>query len=75
MKSGTVIDNVALLPHGGLNTPSLLGLARTAPYLHDGSAQTLKGRLMTGKTLDQHGKTSRLSDAEVDDLVGYLKAL
>lgn len=75
VKTGPVVDNLSLLPHGGLNTPSLLGLARTAPYLHDGSAQTLKARILTGKTLDQHGKTSRLSDGEVDDLVAYLKAL
>ena len=77
VKSGAVIDNLGTLalPHGGLNTPSLLGLSRTAPYLHDGSAVTLKGRIMTGKNLDQHGKTSRLSDTEVDELVGYLKSL
>ncbi|MFZ5439765.1 MAG: c-type cytochrome [Myxococcota bacterium] len=75
VRGGPVVDNPGLLPHGGLNTPSLLGLARTAPYLHDGSAQTLKARIMNGKTLDLHGKTSRLSDQEVDDLVSYLKAL
>ena len=75
VRTGTVTDNVALLPHGGLNTPSLLGLARTAPYLHDGSAQTLKARLLVGKDADQHGKTSRLSDGDVDDLVSYLKGL
>ncbi len=75
VKSGAVLDNLGTLPHGGLNTPSLLGLSRTAPYLHDGSAVTLKGRIMTGKNLDQHGKTSRLSDTEVDELVGYLKSL
>jgi cytochrome c peroxidase len=73
VKTGAVVDNFQL--HGGLNTPSLLGLARTAPYLHDGSAQTLKARIVTGKNLDQHGKTSRLSDADVDDLVSYLKSL
>jgi cytochrome c peroxidase len=75
VQTGTVVDNVSMLPHGGLNTPSLLGLARTAPYLHDGSALTLKARLLTGKDGDRHGKTSRLSDAEVDDLVSYLKGL
>jgi cytochrome c peroxidase len=75
VQSGPVVDNVAALPRGGLNTPSLLGLARTAPYLHDGSAQTLKARIMVGKSSDKHGKTAQLSDAEVDDLVSYLKAL
>lgn len=75
VQTGLVTDDVSLLPHGGLNTPSLLGLARTAPYLHDGSALTLKARIMSGKAGDQHGKTAQLSDAEVDDLVSYLKAL
>ncbi|MDP1826575.1 MAG: c-type cytochrome [Archangium sp.] len=75
VQTGLVKDDVSFLPHGGLNTPSLLGLARTAPYLHDGSALTLKARILTGKAGDRHGKTSVLSDAEVDDLVSYLKGL
>ncbi|MFO0595353.1 MAG: c-type cytochrome [Myxococcaceae bacterium] len=73
--NGPVTDNLSFLPRGGLNTPSLLGLARTAPYLHDGSALTLKARIMTNKNLNKHGKTSLLNDQEVDDLVAYLKAL
>jgi cytochrome c peroxidase len=72
---GPVLDRPESLSHGGLNTPSLLGLARTAPYLHDGSAQTLKARILQGKAGDRHGFTSALSDAEVDDLVSYLKTL
>lgn len=72
---GQVPDNLSFLPYGGLNTPSLLGLARTAPYLHDGSAQSLKARILTGKSLNLHGKTAQLTDAEVDDLVSYLKGL
>ena len=75
VQTGFVKDNLSLLPHGGLNTPSLLGLARSAPYLHDGSALTLKARIMTGKSSDLHGKTSRLSDTEVDELISYLKGL
>lgn len=75
VKTGLVQDNLSFLPNGGLNTPSLLGLARTAPYLHDGSALSLKARILTGKSADLHGKTSVLTDAEVNDLVSYLKAL
>ncbi len=60
---------------GGLNTPSLRGLARTAPYLHDGSAETLEERLLFRKDENLHGKTRDLSDAEVGDLVEYLKSL
>jgi cytochrome c peroxidase len=59
----------------GLNTPSLLGLARSAPYLHDGSAQTLKDRILQTRYTDQHGKTSQLTNAEIDDLVEFLRTL
>ncbi|MDY7231861.1 c-type cytochrome [Hyalangium rubrum] len=59
----------------GLNTPSLLGLSRSAPYLHDGSAMTLKERILQTRFTDQHGKTSLLSDAEIDDLVEFLRVL
>jgi DNA-binding beta-propeller fold protein YncE/mono/diheme cytochrome c family protein len=73
--TGTVIDRREFLFHGGLNTPSLLGIARTAPFLHDGSAPTLKARILMGKERDRHGLTSRLSEQEVDDLVAYVRAL
>ncbi|MFT3838437.1 MAG: c-type cytochrome [Myxococcaceae bacterium] len=58
----------------GLNVPSLKGLARTAPYLHDGSALTLRERLMSNAS-DKHGATSALTSAQLDDLVAYLKSL
>ena len=62
------------LPNG-LNVPSLLGISRTAPYLHDGSAATIRERLMVSRTSDLHGKTSLLSNGEMDDLVEYLNTL
>jgi cytochrome c peroxidase len=69
-----VDDNLARLVHGGFNTPSLIGLARTAPYLHDGSAQTLMDRVSNDEG-GQHGVTSSLTDQEKGDLVEYLKTL
>ncbi|HYH97613.1 c-type cytochrome [Hyalangium sp.] len=72
--SGSNPDN-DFVRQRGLNTPSLLGLARSAPYLHDGSAMTLKERLLQTRFTDLHGKTSRLSDAELDDLVEFLRVL
>ncbi len=74
VRTGAVRDDVTLLPKG-LNTPSLLGVGRSAPYQHDGSVKTLKARLLLGKAADRHGTTSALSDAELDDLVAYLKTL
>lgn len=77
---GTFITTGALqdasnVREAGLNTPSLLGLARTAPYLHDGSAKTLKGRLTERRQANAHGATADLTDAEIDDLVDYLRTL
>jgi YVTN family beta-propeller protein len=62
------------LPNG-LNVPSLLGVARTAPFLHDGSAATLRERLVATRNSDLHGKMTLLNDGEINDLVEYLKSL
>ncbi len=57
------------------DTPTLLGIYRTAPYLHHGKAKTLRDVLTTCNKEDKHGKTSQLKPAEIDDLVAFLKAL
>jgi YVTN family beta-propeller protein len=59
-------------PLPGLDTPSLLGAWDTPPYLHDGSAATLRHVIRERNPDDRHGATSQLSDAEIDDLVAYL---
>ncbi|MCU0697411.1 MAG: c-type cytochrome [Myxococcaceae bacterium] len=66
-------DN-GLVERQGFNVPSLHGLARSAPYLHDGTELTLEARVF-GNARDQHGVTSTLSDVEKADLVAYLKSL
>lgn len=56
-----------------LDTPSLLGLPRTAPYLHDGRAETLWDVLsQTGESM---GHTVQLGDGEKGDLVAFLMGL
>ncbi|GAB4142688.1 MAG: hypothetical protein Tsb009_13180 [Planctomycetaceae bacterium] len=57
------------------DTPTLLGVYRTAPYLHHGMAKTLTDVLTTYNRNDQHGVTSHLSKQEIADLVEFLKAL
>jgi hypothetical protein len=57
------------------DTPTLLGVYRGAPYLHDGSAKTLHDLLTTQNKEDKHGKTSHLKPAEIDELVEFLKSL
>ena len=62
-------------PLDGLDTPSLLGLWDSAPYLHDGSAATLLDVLTTRNTNDRHGATSTLSTNQLSDLMAYLLSL
>jgi YVTN family beta-propeller protein len=57
------------------DTPTLLGVYRTAPYLHHGKAKTLRDVLTTCNKEDKHGKTSQLKPSEVDDLVEFVKSL
>jgi cytochrome c peroxidase len=57
------------------DTPSLVELWRTAPYLHDGSAATVHDVLTTHNRRDRHGRTSDLSKKEVEDLCAYLLSL
>jgi YVTN family beta-propeller protein len=71
--------NVGVLSHnepdGYYDTPSLIESHRTAPYLHDGRALTLKDVLTTHNQEGQHGSADMLSEAEIDDLVDYLLSL
>ncbi|MFO0876803.1 MAG: c-type cytochrome [Gemmataceae bacterium] len=57
------------------DTPTLLGVYRSAPYLHHGKARTLLEVLTTSNKDDRHGKTSHLSKEQLDDLVAFLKSL
>ena len=57
------------------DTPSLIGVYRSAPYLHDGRAATLRDVLTTHNRDDRHGKTSRLGPGQLDDLIEFLKSL
>jgi DNA-binding beta-propeller fold protein YncE/cytochrome c peroxidase len=72
---GTVTDASGLRagePLFGIDTPTLLGVWETAPYLHDGSAPTLRD-VLTGKNPDDlHGYVSSLSSTELDQLVAYV---
>ena len=56
------------------DTPTLAGLWHTAPYLHDGSAATLKD-VLTTRHNEKHGNGSALTSSQVDDLVQYLLEL
>ena len=57
------------------DTPTLLGVYRSAPYLHHGKAKTLNEMLTTLNPDDQHGKTKHLTKDQIADLVEYLQCL
>ncbi len=57
------------------DTPTLVELWRTAPYLHDGSARTIRDVLMRRNPRDQHGTTSHLNDEQIDELAAYVLSL
>lgn len=57
-----------------VNTPSLVNVGSTAPYLHDGSMATL-GDVVRTATEGLMGPQVSLTDAEIADIVAYLKTL
>jgi len=58
---------------GLLDTPQLSNIALTAPYLHDGSAQTLEEIWTMYNPHDRHGRTNDLTKDELNDLIEYLR--
>ena len=60
---------------GKFQIPSLLGVGMRFPYMHDGCAETLADRFGPCGGGDAHGKTSHLSEADVNALVVYLQSL
>ena len=67
---------------GAFKTPTLRNIANTAPYMHDGSLQTLKqvvdfyaGGGNSNPYLDKKIKTIKLSGQDRADLVEFLKSL
>jgi cytochrome c peroxidase len=51
----------------------LRGVADSAPYLHDGSAATLRDALE--RTRGRMGHIETLSEPEIDALVEYMRSL
>jgi YVTN family beta-propeller protein len=58
-----------------IDTPQLTNVGLTAPYLHDGSAQTLEEIWTVFNPKDTHGVTNDLQKDELNDLIEYLKIL
>lgn len=60
---------------GEFDTPALLRISTTAPYLHDGRAATLEEIFTKHNPSGLHGHAADLTRDELADLVEYLKSL
>jgi len=54
------------------DTPTLVEVWRTSPYLYDGRAATIEEVLTTCNPGDKHGVTSNLTEAEIKDLAEFI---
>ena len=54
------------------DTPGLVEAWRTAPYLYDGRAATIEEVIKKYNPEDKHGKTSNLTDKEINDLANFV---
>ncbi len=57
------------------DTPTLVEVWRTSPYLHDGSFATVKGLLTEGRHGNPDGRLDELDDRRMDDLVEFVLSL
>jgi len=57
------------------DTPTLVNVWRTAPYLVNGQAATIKEVLTTFNANDGHGVTSSMTEQDVNDLAEYVLSL
>jgi YVTN family beta-propeller protein len=62
-------------PTDRFDTPTLVEVWLTAPYLHDGSAVTVREVIRDRNPEDRHGYTSHLSEQQIDDLTEYVLSL
>jgi mono/diheme cytochrome c family protein len=69
-------QTVAVGTGQAFQVPSLVGISLRLPVMHDGCARTLHERFRADcGGGDEHGRTSHLSAAQIDDLVAFLETL
>lgn len=57
------------------DTPSIIEVWRTAPYLHDGRAATIEEVLTKFNPQNKHGETGNLTQEQLHDLAQYVLSL
>jgi YVTN family beta-propeller protein len=58
-----------------VDVPQLKNVFMTAPYLHDGSANSLEEIWTVYNPNDKHGRTNDMTKDELNDLIEYLRTL
>ena len=61
--------------HAIFDIPHLTNIYETAPYLHDGRADTLEEIWTRFNPNDEHGVTNDMTKDQLNDLIEYLKTL
>jgi len=62
-------------PADRYDTPTLIEVWRTAPYLHDGRYLSIKELIAEGKHGKSRGRVEELSEQEIDDLAEFVLSL
>ena len=62
-------------PTDRFDTPSLIEVWRSGPYLHDGRAATIRDVITTFNRDDQHGTTSKLTPKQIEELAEFVLSL
>ncbi|UCC98552.1 MAG: c-type cytochrome [Phycisphaerales bacterium] len=75
MKTYNVGTGKGLDEDQSFDTPTLIELWRTAPYLHDGRAETIVDVLKKHNPNDAHGRTSDLADGEIAAIAEFVLSL
>jgi DNA-binding beta-propeller fold protein YncE len=58
-----------------IDTPTLIEVWRTAPYLHDGRYASIRELIVDGKHGSTHGKLEALNEQERSDLIEFVLSL
>lgn len=73
-----LVDQEEGVEPGEFRTPPLWGIKDTAPYLHDGTAPTLRAAIEDGHAREAAGSTEAwlaLTEAEQEQLLAFLRSL
>ena len=74
-RPSSVATTTATDSHQEFDTPHLIGIADSAPYLHDGRARTLEEIWTVHGGEDEHGVVNDMSKEQLNELVEFLKTL